>query len=109
QQLLSEVVITDARAIVIKGDTVEYTADSFQTRAYDNVDELLKKLPGIEMGLDGKIKAYGQEVKKMLVDGEEFFSDDPAVVAQTLRASAVDKVQVFDKKSDQAQFTGIDD
>jgi hypothetical protein len=109
QQLLSEVIITDARAIVIKGDTVEYTADSFQTRAYDNVDELLKKLPGIEMGLDGKIKAYGQEVKKMLVDGEEFFSDDPAVVAQTLRASAVDKVQVFDKKSDQAAFTGIDD
>lgn len=109
KQLLQEVVITDSRSIVIKGDTVEYTADSFKTRVYDNVDELLKKLPGLEVGRDGKIKAYGEVVKKMLVDGEEFFSDDPAIVAQTLRASSVDKVQVFDKKSDQAAFTGIDD
>lgn len=109
KQLLQEVVITDARAIVIKGDTIEYAADSFKTRVFDNVDELLKKLPGLEIGRDGKIKAYGEEVKKMLVDGEEFFSDDPAIVAQTLRAASVDKVQVFDKKSDQAAFTGIDD
>lgn len=109
KQLLQEVVITDAKAIVIKGDTIEYAADSFKTRVYDNVDELLKKLPGLEVGRDGKIKAYGKEVKKMLVDGEEFFSDDPAIVSQTLRASSVDKVQVFDKKSDQAAFTGIDD
>ena len=109
KQMLSEVVITDARAIVIKGDTIEYAADSFKTRAYDNVDELLKKLPGIEIDRNGKIKAYGKAVEKMTVDGEEFFSDDPAVVAQTLRASSVDKVQVFDKKSDQAAFTGVDD
>jgi len=109
KQMLDEVVITDAKAIVIKGDTIEYAADSFQTRAYDNVDELLKKLPGIEVDRNGKIKAYGKDVQKMTVDGEEFFSDDPAVVAQTLRASAVDKVQVFDKKSDQAAFTGVDD
>jgi hypothetical protein len=109
QHMLDEVVITDAKAIVIRGDTIEYNADSFKTRAYDNVNELLKKLPGLEVGMDGKIKAYGQEVKKMTVDGQEFFSDDPAVVAQTLRSSSVDKVQVFDKKSDQATFTGVDD
>jgi hypothetical protein len=109
KQMLNEVIITDARAIVIKGDTIEYNADSFKTRAFDNVDELLKKLPGIEIGKDGKIKAYGQEVKKMTVDGEEFFSDDPAIVSKTLRASAIDKVQVFDKKSDQAAFSGVDD
>jgi len=109
KQMLNEVVITDARAIVIKGDTIEYNADSFKTRAFDNVDELLKKLPGIEIGKDGKIKAYGQEVKKMTVDGEEFFSDDPAIVSKTLRASAVDKVQVFDGKSEQAAFSGVDD
>ncbi|MFT4063044.1 MAG: TonB-dependent receptor [Edaphocola sp.] len=109
KQMLDEVVVTDAKAIVIKGDTIEYNADSFKTSAFDNVDELLKKLPGIEIGKDGKIKAYGKEVKHMTVDGEEFFSDDPAIVAKTLRASAVDKVQVFDKKSDQAAFTGIDD
>lgn len=109
KQMLEEVIITDARAIVIKGDTIEYTADSFKTRQFDNVDELLKKLPGIEVDRNGKIKAYGKDVEKMTVDGEEFFSDDPAVVAQTLRASAVDKVQVFDKKTDQAAFTGVDD
>lgn len=109
KQMLNEVVITDARAIVLKGDTIEYTADSFKTRAFDNVDELLKKLPGIEIGKDGKIKAYGQEVKKMTVDGEEFFSDDPAIVSKTLRASAIDKVQVFDGKTDQANFSGVDD
>lgn len=109
KQMLDEVLITDSRAIVIKGDTIEYNADSFKTRAFDNVDELLKKLPGIQVDRNGKIKAYGKDVKNMTVDGEEFFSDDPAVVAQTLRASAVDKVQVYDKKSDQAAFTGIDD
>lgn len=109
KQMLDEVVITDSRAIVIKDDTIVYNADSFKTRAFDNVDELLKKLPGIEIGKDGKIKAYGQEVKKMTVDGEEFFSDDPAIVSKTLRASAIDKVQVFDKKSDQATFSGVDD
>src|SRR5690606_8352795 len=107
RQLLQEVIIMDKRAIVIKGDTVEYNADSFQTAAYDNVDELLKKLPGIEIDGDGSIKAYGEKVQKMLVDGEEFFSDDPAVVAQTLRASSIDKVQVFNKKSDQAACTVI--
>ena len=109
KQLLQEVVISGQQAITIKGDTVEYLADSFKTRQYDNVDELLKKLPGLEVSSDGTIKAYGQKVEKMLVDGEEFFSDDPAMVAKTLRAAAVNTVQVFDKKSDQAEFTGIDD
>lgn len=108
-RLLQEVIITDARAIVIKQDTIEYTADSFKTQAFDNVTELLKKLPGLEVDRSGKIKAQGQEVKKIYVDGEEFFSDDPAVVANTLRASSVDKVQVIDKKSEKAEFTGIDD
>lgn len=107
--LLEEVVIKDRQAIMIKGDTVEYSADSFKVREFDNVDELLKRLPGIEVDRDGSIKAYGTKVQKMLVDGEEFFSEDPAVVAKMLRASSIDKVQVFDKKSEQAEFTGIDD
>lgn len=109
KNLLKEVVINGRQSITIKGDTIEYAADSFKTGKYDNVDELLKKLPGLEVGSDGSIKAYGQKVEKMLVDGDEFFSDDPAMVAKMLRASSVDAVQVFDKKSDQAEFTGIDD
>lgn len=98
-----------AAAIVIKGDTTEYTADSFALRGGANVEELLKKLPGLQVDQDGKITAQGEQVQKILVDGEEFFSDDPAVVTRNLQAATVDKVQVYDKKSDQAAFTGIDD
>ncbi len=98
-----------AAAIVIKGDTTEYTADSFAMRSGASVEELLKKLPGLQVDKDGKITAQGEQVQKVLVDGEEFFSDDPAVVTKNLQAATVDKVQVYDKKSDQAAFTGIDD
>ncbi len=95
--------------IKIKGDTIIYTADSFKVREGANVEDLLKKLPGITIGRNGEITAMGQSVKKVLVDGEEFFGSDPGIVTKNLQANAVDKVEVFDKKSDQAAFTGIDD
>jgi hypothetical protein len=108
--LLKEFVITQqVAAIKIKGDTTEYMADSFAVRDNATVEALLKKLPGIQVGKDGQIVAQGEKVQKILVDGEEFFSDDPAVVTKSLQANIVEKVQVFDKKSDQAEFTGIDD
>lgn len=107
--LLKEVVILESRAITIKGDTIEYNADSFKVREFDNVEELLKKLPGIEVDAKGNITAHGEKVQKMLVDGDEFFSDDPVVLSKMLKASAVQSVQVFDDKSEQAKFTGIDD
>lgn len=108
--LLKEFVLTKQyAAIKVKGDTVEYIADSFKVRDNATVEALLKKLPGIQVSKDGQIMAYGEKVEKVLVDGEEFFTDDPAVVTKSLQAKAVDKVQVFDKKSDQAVFTGIDD
>ncbi|NCX95527.1 MAG: TonB-dependent receptor [Chitinophagia bacterium] len=110
QHLLKEYVFKrQLAAIKIKGDTTEYVADSFKTKANATVEDLLKKLPGIQVDKNGNITAQGESVQKILVDGEEFFSDDPKVVTQGLQANAVDKVQVFDKKSDQAQFTGIDD
>lgn len=109
-QLLAEVVVTQKLgAIRIKGDTTVYLADSFKVKEGANVEELLKKMPGIQVNKNGEITAQGEKVEKVLVDGEEFFSDDPAVVTQNLRADAVKTVQVFDKKSDQATFTGIDD
>ena len=108
-RLLQEVIVKSGSPIKIKGDTTEYTADSFRVQANANVEELLKKLPGIQVGKDGTIKAMGEKVTKVLVDGEEFFGDDPGIAVKNLRADAVDKVQVFDKKSDQATFTGIDD
>lgn len=107
--LLKEVVIVGKNAITIKGDTIEYAADSFKTGQYENVDALLKKMPGLEVNRDGSIKAYGKDVQKMLVDGDEFFSDDPAQVSKMLRASSVKSVQVYDSKSKQAEQTGIDD
>lgn len=108
-QLLQEVVVTNKSAIRIKGDTTEFIADSFKVQQGANVEELLKKLPGIQVDKNGKITAQGETVRKVLVDGEEFFGDDPTLVTQNLRADMVDKVQVFDKKSEQANFTGIDD
>ena len=108
-KLLEEVIIKTGSPIKIKGDTTVYTADSFKVSANANVEELLKKLPGIQVDKDGKIKAMGENVEKVLVDGEEFFGDDPGMAVKNLRADAVKEVQVFDKKSDQAEFTGIDD
>lgn len=109
-QLLQEVVVRQQLgAIRQKKDTTEYIADSFKVDANANVEDLLKRLPGVQVDKDGKIKAQGEEVQKVLVDGEEFFGDDPTMATQNIRADAVEKVQVFDKKSDQAAFTGIDD
>jgi hypothetical protein len=108
--LLKEVIVRNTvSAIRIKGDTTEYKADSFYVSPNADVAELLKKMPGIQVNSKGEITAQGEKVNKVLVDGEEFFSDDPAVVTKNIRADIVDKIQVFDKKSDQASFTGIDD
>lgn len=109
-QLLEQVIVSQKLgAIRIKKDTTEYIADSFKVAANASVEDLLKRLPGIQVDKDGKIKTQGEEVQKVLVDGEEFFGDDPTMATQNIRADAVDKVQVYDKKSDQAAFTGIDD
>lgn len=108
--LLQEVIVKQAiGAIRVKGDTTEYAADSFKVQPNATVEDLLKKLPGIQVDKNGQITAQGEKVQKVLVDGEEFFGDDPTLVTQNLRADMIDKVQVYDKKSDQAQFTGIDD
>lgn len=93
----------------IKGDTIEYNAAAFETRPNDNVEQLLKQLPGIEVDGDGNIKAQGETVQKVLVDGKEFFGNDPKMATKNLPANAVDKVQVFEKMSDISEFTGVDD
>jgi hypothetical protein len=108
-QLLQEVIVKSGTPIKIKGDTTEYNADSFRVKANANVEELLKKLPGIQVDKNGTITAMGEKVTKVLVDGEEFFGDDPVIAVKNLGADAVDKVLVFYKKSDQSAFTGIDD
>jgi len=108
-KLLEAVILKSGSPIRIKGDTTVYTADSFKVSANANVEELLKKMPGFQVDKNGQIKSMGEVVEKVLVDGEEFFGDDPGMAVKNLRADAVKEVQVFNKKSDQAEFTGIDD
>lgn len=95
--------------IVMKKDTIEYNAAAFETKPNKAVEDLLKKLPGVEVDDDGKVTAQGEEVTKILVDGKEFFGDDPTIATKNLPADAVEKVQVYDKLSDIAEFSGIDD
>ncbi|MFW0714867.1 outer membrane beta-barrel protein [Pedobacter sp. N23S346] len=109
-KLLADVIIKGERAAIkIKGDTTEFNASSYSIQPNDKVEDLLKKLPGIQVDKDGKITAQGKKVPKVLVDGEEFFGDDPTLVTKNLRADMVDKVQLYEKSSDQAAFTGVDD
>jgi hypothetical protein len=108
--LLNEVeIIQEVPPIVVKKDTLEFNAGSFKTRENSVVEDLLKKLPGVSVDKDGVITAQGETVKRVLVDGKPFFSDDPKLATKNLPADIIDKIQLIDRKSDQAQFTGIDD
>jgi hypothetical protein len=108
--LLNEVIIKGkATAIKIKGDTTEFNAAAYNIKPNDRVEDLLKQFQGLQIDANGKITAQGKTVEKVLVDGEEFFGDDPTLVTKNLRADMVDKVQLFEKSSDQAAFTGVDD
>ncbi len=102
-------VIVRGSPVRMKGDTLAYLADSFKVREGATVEDLLKKLPGLSVDSKGQITAQGTRVEKVLVDGDEFFGDDPTLATRNLQAASVKEVQVFDKKSDQAAFTGVDD
>ncbi len=95
--------------IKVAEDTVEYNADSYRTQPNAVVEDLLKRLPGVEVDSEGKITANGKEVTKILIDGKEFFSDDPKVASKNLPVNMIDKLQVVDRKSDLARLTGVDD
>ncbi len=95
--------------IVVKKDTIEYTASSFKTSDNDMLEELLKKLPGVEVEADGSITANGEAVTKIMIDGKPFFLDDPQLASKNIPAKLIEKIKVVEKNSDQAIFTGIDD
>jgi hypothetical protein len=110
EKILKEVLIKgEVKAIKINGDTTEFNAKAYVIQPNDKVEDLLKQLPGIQVDSKGNITANGEAVTKVLLDGEEFFGDDPTLVTKNIRADMVDKFQLYDKKSDQAAFTGIDD
>lgn len=91
-----------------KGDTVMYNAGSYKVTLDASTDELLAKMPGIKVD-GGNVEAHGEQVKKVLVDGKEFFGDDVTTAIKNLPAEVIDKIEVFDKLSDQAEFSGVDD
>lgn len=108
--MLGEVRVTGVKTpIKVMEDTIEYNADTYKTQPNAVVEDLLKRLPGVEVDSDGKITANGKEVTKILIDGKEFFSDDPKVASKNLPVNMIEKLQVVDRKSDLARLTGVDD
>jgi len=107
-KLMDEVVISET-PVKVSGDTISYKADAFKTKPNATVEDLLKKLPGVQVDKDGTVKAQGENVQKVYVDGKEFFNNDPKLATKNLTADMVDRVEVYDDMSEQAKFNGIDD
>ena len=106
---LEGVVVTTDAPVIIKNDTIQFRADAFKTKPNATVEDLLKKIPGMQVDKDGNVKAQGESVQKVYVDGKEFFGNDPKLATKNLTADMVESVQVFDDMSDQAKFTKVDD
>ncbi|RZK75963.1 MAG: hypothetical protein EOO92_15335 [Pedobacter sp.] len=107
--LQTVVIKGEAPPVSVKKDTLEFNASSFKVRENAVVEDVLKKLPGVEVAKDGSIKAQGETITKIRVDGKEFFGSDPLLATKNLPADMIDKIQVIDQLSDQSQFTGVDD
>lgn len=108
-QLGTVTVKADRVAIKVSKDTIEFGASSFKTEANAPAEDLVKKLPGVEVDKDGNVTAQGEQVRKVRVNGKEFFGSDPKLALQNLPADAVQSVQIYDKKSDASEFSGVDD
>ncbi|MFN8290107.1 MAG: outer membrane beta-barrel family protein [Chitinophagaceae bacterium] len=108
-QTLTGVTVTSETPIQVKNDTVQFNTSGFKTQPNATLEDLLKKIPGMEVDKEGTVKAQGEQVQKVLVDGKEFFGTDPKLATKNLTADMIESVQVFDDMSDQAKFTKIDD
>ena len=101
-------VIGKVPPVVQNADTTQYNSDAFKTNKDATAEDLVQKMPGISVQ-NGKVQSQGEDVKKVLVDGKPFFGDDPSAVLKNVPAEIIEKIQVFDQQSEQAQFTGFDD
>lgn len=108
-KMMEGVVITTESPIVVKNDTVQFNTSGFKTIPNATVEDLLKKIPGMEVDKEGNVKAQGEQVQRIIVDGKEFFGNDPKLATKNLTADMVESVQVFDDMSEQSKFTKIDD
>jgi hypothetical protein len=106
---LGTVVVKSSAPITVKGDTTEFNASRYQTKPNANAGDLLKKIPGVEVDREGGVKAQGEQVAKIMVDGKMFFGNDAKLATQNLPTDIIDKIQIIDAQSDQAAFTGFDD
>ncbi|MFB9272486.1 MULTISPECIES: TonB-dependent receptor domain-containing protein [Flavobacteriaceae] len=106
---LEEITINAIVPIKIKQDTVAFNTKAFKVKQDDNVGDLIKKLPGVQIGTDGKVSAQGEDITKILVDGKEFFNNDQTIALQNLNADAIKSVQIIDEESDDTRTTGIKD
>ncbi|MEO6405589.1 MAG: TonB-dependent receptor [Ferruginibacter sp.] len=109
QDLTGVTIVAKVAPVTQKGDTAQYNASQFKVNPDATAEDLIKKMPGITVDKAGTVTAQGEQVKKVTVDGKEFFGDDATATLRNLPSEIIDKIQVFDRLSDQAQFTGFDD
>ncbi|MEO6730360.1 MAG: outer membrane beta-barrel protein [Ferruginibacter sp.] len=109
KELQDVTVVSQAPPVVQKGDTSQFSASQFKVNPDATTEDLIKKMPGITVDRDGTVTAQGEQVKKVTIDGKDFFGDDASAALKNLPSEVVDKIQVFDRLSDQAQLTGFDD
>lgn len=107
-KMLSRVIVAES-PVRMNGDTISFKANAFNSKPNATLEEVLKKIPGIQVQKDGTVKAMGEQIQKVYVDGKEFFGNDPKIATRNLTADMVDQIQVFDDMSEQARFTKIDD
>lgn len=103
------VIVAQAPEVTASEDTLVYTSSAYRVPEGSALEELVKKLPGAEVDENGTITINGKEVKKIMIDGKEFFADDPNIAMKNLPVNIIDKIRAYDKKSDMARVTGIDD
>ena len=106
---LDEVIVNAVVPIKIKQDTISFNTKAFKVKQDDNLEDLVKKLPGVEVEANGTVSAHGQEITKILVDGKEFFTDDPTIALKNLTADAIESIEIIDEGSDDSRVTGISD
>jgi len=109
KDLSTVTIISKAPPVVQKGDTSQFSANQYKVNPDATTEDLIKKMPGITVDKDGTVTAQGEQVKKITIDGKDFFGDDASAALKNLPSEIVDKIQVFDRLSDQAQLTGFDD
>ncbi len=109
-QRLGEVQVTGKAAeLTVKGDTIEYNTSAYRTNENDMVEDLLKKMSGVQVDADGKVTVNGEEIKQVRVDGKKFFENDVQMATKNIPADMIDKIQVLDEKSEMAKLTGFED